>query len=135
MPPEPAPIPNSADRVRYLPPGRLVAARPSAAGTSREQAAVPAQQDSLGRRGIAALVFAMLSGLITLGYHLFEYPLYSTDEGTYMERAWAVIRLGGLAPVTYIYDHAPAGGSSAAGFPCCRTSSRRSATRSTPAEC
>ena len=109
MPHEPAPIPNSADRFRYLPPGRLVAARPSAASTSREQAAVPAQQGSLGGRGIAALVFAMVSGLITLGYHLFEYPLYSTDEGTYMERAWAVVRLGGLAPVTYIYDHAPAG--------------------------
>ena len=109
MPHEPAPISNSANGVRYLPPGRTVAARPSAASTSREQAAGPAQQGSLGRRGIAALVFALLSGLITLGYHLFEYPLYSTDEGTYMERAWAVIRLGGLAPVTYIYDHAPAG--------------------------
>ena len=71
--------------------------------------AASAAQRSLGRRGSAALVFALLSGLITLGYHLFEYPLYSTDEGTYMERAWAVIRLGGLAPVTYIYDHAPAG--------------------------
>ena len=109
MPHEPAPAGNSADGVRYLPPGRLVAARPGAASTSREQAAGPGQQGSLGRRGIAALVFAVLSGLITLGYHLFEYPLYSTDEGTYMERAWAVIRLGGLAPVTYIYDHAPAG--------------------------
>ena len=41
-----------------------------------------------------------LSGLVTLGYHLFEYPLYSTDEGIYMERAWAVIRLGRLSPVT-----------------------------------
>ena len=100
-----------------------------------EAAAVPAQQGP-GRRGIAALVFALLSGLITLGYHLFEYPLYSTDEGTYMERAWAVIRLGGLAPVTYIYDHAPGGWLfSPAGFTCCRISSRRSATRSTPAEC
>jgi 4-amino-4-deoxy-L-arabinose transferase-like glycosyltransferase len=90
-------------------PSTVTALRRGTPATAKLADAASAAQRSLGRRGIAALVFALLSGLITLGYHLFEYPLYSTDEGTYMERAWAVVRLGGLAPVTYIYDHAPAG--------------------------
>ncbi len=64
---------------------------------------------SLGRPGQIALVFALLSGLLTHAYHLFDYPLYQTDEGIYMERAWAVIREHGLSPQTYVYDHAPAG--------------------------
>jgi 4-amino-4-deoxy-L-arabinose transferase-like glycosyltransferase len=63
----------------------------------------------LGRAGQIALAFALLSGAITHGYHLFEYPLYGTDEGIYVERAWAVIREGRLAPLTYVYDHAPGG--------------------------
>jgi hypothetical protein len=63
----------------------------------------------LGRAGQIALAFALLSGLVTHGYHLFEYPLYSTDEGIYVERAWAVIREARLAPQTYVYDHAPGG--------------------------
>lgn len=66
-------------------------------------------QRPLGRSGVAALLFAILSGLATLGYHLFRYPLYSTDEGIYVERAWAVIHEGQLNPYTYIYDHAPGG--------------------------
>ena len=69
-------------------------------------------QSPLGRSGTAALLFAVLSGLITLGYHLFSYPLYDTDEGIYMERAWSVITEGTLNPYTYIYDHAPAAGCS-----------------------
>jgi 4-amino-4-deoxy-L-arabinose transferase-like glycosyltransferase len=64
---------------------------------------------SLGRPGEIALAFALLSGAITHSYHLFDYPLYQTDEGIYMERAWAVIREHGLSPQTYVYDHAPAG--------------------------
>jgi 4-amino-4-deoxy-L-arabinose transferase-like glycosyltransferase len=63
----------------------------------------------LGRAGQVALAFALLSGLATHGYHLFQYPLYSTDEGIYVERAWSVIREGRLSPQTYFYDHAPAG--------------------------
>jgi len=63
----------------------------------------------LGRLGVAALVFAIVSGLLTHGYHLFEYPLYSTDEGIYLERSWAVLREGRLSPQTYYYDHAPGG--------------------------
>src|SRR6185312_14427686 len=43
------------------------------------------------------------------GYHLFTYPLYSTDEGIYMERAWSLVHDGTLDPYSYIYDHAPGG--------------------------
>lgn len=64
---------------------------------------------SLGRAGKYALFFALLSGLITHGYHLFQYPLYNTDEGIYVERAWAVLREDRLSPQTYFYDHAPGG--------------------------
>src|SRR5262249_11082010 len=55
----------------------------------------------LGRIGKIALAFAIVSGLITHGYHLFQYPLYDTDEGIYVERAWAVIREDRLSPQTY----------------------------------
>jgi 4-amino-4-deoxy-L-arabinose transferase-like glycosyltransferase len=71
--------------------------------------ALRSRSRSLGRLGIAALAFALLSGLVTHGYHLFEYPLYSTDEGIYAERAWAVISEDRLSPQTYYYDHAPGG--------------------------
>src|SRR5260221_14596978 len=64
---------------------------------------------SLGRAGKYALFFALVSGLITHGYHLFQYPLYNTDEGIYVERAWAVLREDRLSPQTYFYDHAPGG--------------------------
>ena len=63
----------------------------------------------LGRLGKVALIFAVGSGLITHGYHLFDYPLYNTDEGIYVERAWALIRESRLSPQTYFYDHAPGG--------------------------
>jgi len=84
---------------------RDVAARP--AMIYREPAF--AWQRSLGRAGKYALVFALVSGLVTHGYHLFDYPLYSTDEGIYMERSWSLIRENRLSPQTYVYDHAPAG--------------------------
>lgn len=64
---------------------------------------------SLGRLGMAALAFALVCGLVTHGYHLFQYPLYNTDEGIYVERTWAVIREDRLSPQTYYYDHAPGG--------------------------
>jgi 4-amino-4-deoxy-L-arabinose transferase-like glycosyltransferase len=64
---------------------------------------------SLGRAGKIALTAAIVSGLITHGYHMFQYPLYNTDEGIYVERAWAIIREHRLSPQTYFYDHAPAG--------------------------
>ena len=65
--------------------------------------------ESRGQLGTIALAFAVLSGVVTHSYHLFDYPLYETDEGIYVERAWAIIREGRLSPQTYIYDHAPAG--------------------------
>ena len=97
-----------------------IARRGAAAGTvtplgratpaaSRLLGAASAAQRSLGRWGILALAFALVTGLLTHGYHLFSYPLYSTDEGIYVERAWAVIREDRLSPVTYFYDHAPGG--------------------------
>src|SRR5947209_12951844 len=55
------------------------------------------------------LLVSLLTGAISHGYHLFLYPLYITDEGIYMERAWSVLREGLLSPYTYYYDHAPAG--------------------------
>ena len=65
--------------------------------------------ERLSQAGKLALAFALISGAITHGYHLFDYPLYSTDEGIYLERAWAVLREGKLSPQTYYYDHAPGG--------------------------
>jgi 4-amino-4-deoxy-L-arabinose transferase-like glycosyltransferase len=79
------------------------------AGTSDPDSIQDLVRRPLGGRGKAALLFAILSGLITLGYHLFEYPLYATDEGIYMERAWSLITEGHLNPYTYIFDHAPGG--------------------------
>ena len=104
MPRKPAIAATSPTGARHLAPATAGTARPHSPDTTWEP-----DQRPLGRRGKAALLFAILSGLATLGYHLFEYPLYATDEGIYMERAWAVIHLGQLNPYTYIYDHAPGG--------------------------
>jgi 4-amino-4-deoxy-L-arabinose transferase-like glycosyltransferase len=71
--------------------------------------ATPEGSQSRGRADKVLLTLALVSGLITHGYHLFLYPLYSTDEGIYLERAWAVLRIGRLSPQTYFYDHAPGG--------------------------
>ena len=55
------------------------------------------------------LFFSMLTGALTHGYNLFNYPLYVTDEGIYIQQAWSVLREARLSPYTYFYDHAPAG--------------------------
>src|SRR5207245_7147836 len=55
------------------------------------------------------LVVSLISGAVTHGYNLFNYPLYITDEGIYIQQAWSVLREGRLSPYTYVYDHAPAG--------------------------
>ncbi len=89
--------------------GTVTALRRGTPARARLLDAASAAQRSLGRWGLAALAFALVSGLLTHGYHLFEYPLYSTDEGIYVERAWAVIREDRLSPQTYYYDHAPGG--------------------------
>ena len=64
------------------------------------------RQVMLGR---VLLLVALLTGVISHGYHLFLYPLYITDEGIYLQQAWSVLREGQLSPYTYFYDHAPAG--------------------------
>jgi Dolichyl-phosphate-mannose-protein mannosyltransferase len=74
--------------------------------------AIPAQAQSdadENARWRMLLIAALVSGAITHGYHLFQYPLYITDEGVYIQRAWSLIREGLLSPYTYTYDHAPAG--------------------------
>jgi Dolichyl-phosphate-mannose-protein mannosyltransferase len=96
-------VPASA--LRTLEPGRDSAATAAPADRLPFQGGLR----SLGRAGRIALAFALLSGLITHGWHLFQYPLYSTDEGIYVGRAWSVIREGQLSPTTYFYDHAPGG--------------------------
>lgn len=104
---------NRITTLRRVPAGREVG--PGADGAGSDGIALiyrlPALvwPRSLSRAGRYALAFALVSGLITHGYHLFEYPLYNTDEGIYMERAWAVIREKRLSPQTYVYDHAPSG--------------------------
>jgi 4-amino-4-deoxy-L-arabinose transferase-like glycosyltransferase len=55
------------------------------------------------------IVLCMASGAATHAYHLFLYPLYTTDEGIYMQQAWSVLSQARLSPYTYFYDHAPGG--------------------------
>jgi 4-amino-4-deoxy-L-arabinose transferase-like glycosyltransferase len=89
--------------------GTVTSLRRGTPAATRLLGAASAAQRSLGRWGLVALTFALVCGLVTHGYHLFQYPLYSTDEGIYVERAWAVIREDRLSPQTYFYDHAPGG--------------------------
>jgi endo-1,4-beta-D-glucanase Y len=51
----------------------------------------------------------LLVATLAHGINMFSFPYYESDEGTYISQAWAVARLGELAPYTYWYDHAPAG--------------------------
>lgn len=55
------------------------------------------------------LALSILSGALTHGFNLFNYPLYVTDEGIYIQQAWSVLREARLSPYTYFYDHAPVG--------------------------
>src|SRR5438445_863320 len=55
------------------------------------------------------LAASLISGAVAHGYNLFNYPLYVTDEGIYIQQAWSVLREARLSPYTYFYDHAPAG--------------------------
>src|SRR6266436_7853421 len=57
----------------------------------------------------ALLVLSLATGTLTHGYNLFNYPLYVTDEGIYIQQAWSVLREARMSPYTYFYDHAPAG--------------------------
>src|ERR1700759_1333390 len=62
------------------------------------------------------LVLSLLTGAVTHAYNLFNYPLYITDEGIYIQQAWSVLREAKLSPYTYFYDHAPAGWLAIAGW-------------------
>jgi 4-amino-4-deoxy-L-arabinose transferase-like glycosyltransferase len=55
------------------------------------------------------LVASLVTGAVTHGFNIFNYPLYITDEGIYIQQAWSVLREARLSPYTYFYDHAPAG--------------------------
>src|SRR5215831_13681625 len=88
---------------------RLVALHPRGFHRSTEEGlSVPIGATQVLVRRVL-LLLAVATGALTHGYHLFQYPLYITDEGIYMEQAWSVIREGRLSPYTYFYDHAPAG--------------------------
>src|SRR5262245_53338159 len=63
--------------------------------------------DALDRRADASssrqrhrllLVACLLSGAATHAYHLTLYPLYTTDEGIYIQQAWSVLRQARLSP-------------------------------------
>ena len=64
---------------------------------------------SSGQMGRVLLAICVLSGAVTHAYHLTLYPLYTTDEGIYIQQAWSVLREARLSPYTYFYDHAPGG--------------------------
>lgn len=64
---------------------------------------------ALGGAGRVLLILSLVGGLVTHGYNLFQYPLFLTDEGIYVQQAWSVVREGELSPYTYFYDHAPGG--------------------------
>jgi glycosyltransferase XagB len=81
----------------------------SVAQARRPEALRPHPSSPRGRLDGALLALSMASGAISHGYYLFSYPLYSTDEGIYMQQAWSVIREARLSPHTYVYDHAPGG--------------------------
>jgi 4-amino-4-deoxy-L-arabinose transferase-like glycosyltransferase len=68
------------------------------------------------RVGRLTLALSLLSGALTHAYNLFNYPLYITDEGIYIQQAWSVLREARLSPYTYFYDHAPAGWLAIAGW-------------------
>src|SRR5438477_342200 len=38
------------------------------------------------------LIVSLITGAVTHGYNLFNYPLYITDEGIYIQQAWSVLR-------------------------------------------
>ncbi len=67
------------------------------------------QISSLLRREWIGIGLILLISALAHGINMAGFPFYESDEGTYMSQAWAVARLGQLAPYTYWYDHAPVG--------------------------
>jgi 4-amino-4-deoxy-L-arabinose transferase-like glycosyltransferase len=57
----------------------------------------------------ALVVLLLQAGSVALhAYHLFVYPAYTADEGTYMQNAWAITQ-GRLSSYPYGYGHPPGG--------------------------
>jgi endo-1,4-beta-D-glucanase Y len=92
---------------------RMLSITGVAGGARRRDPALPAPR-SIGswlarhREALWIALIVLIAGLVH-GYNMFGFPYYESDEGTYMSQAWAIIRLGALAPYTYWYDHAPGG--------------------------
>src|SRR5262249_52031998 len=84
---------------------------PVAPSPSSPETGAPSRQRRLWRPNADRwlLVLSVATGALTHGYNLFNYPLYITDEGIYLQQAWSVLRESRLSPYTYFYDHAPAG--------------------------
>lgn len=57
---------------------------------------------------VAALLLLLVGVICLHAYHLFQFPAYTMDEGTYMQNAWA-ITVGRLSPYPYGYGHPPVG--------------------------
>jgi endo-1,4-beta-D-glucanase Y/4-amino-4-deoxy-L-arabinose transferase-like glycosyltransferase len=57
----------------------------------------------------AMQLMVLLAGLLAHSINMFGFPLYLGDEGSVMQNAWAVLRMGILTPYTYWYDNPPAG--------------------------
>jgi 4-amino-4-deoxy-L-arabinose transferase-like glycosyltransferase len=57
----------------------------------------------------------LLIALGTHAFHLFTYPFYQSDEGTYIANAWAILH-GMLQPYPYTYAHPPLGWIQIAGW-------------------
>lgn len=70
--------------------------------------------------GVEPFVVSLLLGLALLsrGVNMTHYPAPGRfdDEGIYTAQAWAVLRQASLSPYTYVYDHAPAGWITLAGW-------------------
>ncbi|GGZ97566.1 ArnT family glycosyltransferase [Streptomyces echinoruber] len=101
---------------RRAPAAQATGQAPAPAGRAPQPVVTLGRFRPLGRRGRIALGAAVLMGLVTHGWHLFQYPLYLTDEGIYMQRAWSLVRQTSLSPYTYDYDHAPGGWIQLAGW-------------------
>ncbi len=91
-------------------------AGPSAVPDSSEGASAASLATARAARAQSALRWGWLwiAGIVVIaglahGINMWRFPYYESDEGTYMAQAWAVARLGQLAPYTYTYDHAPLG--------------------------
>ena len=54
-----------------------------------------------------ALGVVLLAALVAHAFNMFNYPVYSQDEGIVSQQAWALINDQKLSPYTYAYEHPP----------------------------